>query len=510
MLFVVAAASAAAPAPPRWLSPRTLSSAGADAVIPDVAVDPKGNAIVVWAQSKQSSWTVESVERPPGGPWEGPRVLSKAASQVASPQLAVAGTRVAAVWDRFDGKNLIVQAASRDPATRVWSSPVALSTSGRDAQTPRVAVNSRGDTVAVWASVGFQGWGIQAAFKTATGAWGPPEQLESGQVGTSAPDVTLDETGRAVAVWAATAGTGWRVHSSARSVAGTWSKAVAVSGPDATGAITPQLALEGTGDVLAVWSRAVGTVVSVESSTFSGAQGVWSAPAKPFSVQGDALAPSVAVNRRGDGVIVWTSSNSSGLAVMASIRRPGQVWGAPTPLSKAAGGPLTPHVAVDSHGDAVAVWTRSTGGVSRVQASSRLAPGVAWTAQRTLSGAGADALTPQVALDDGGDGVVAWARYDGRSFVTQGDGYDASGPALGKLTIPVSGSVGQRVTFSVTPKDVWTTIGTIRWTFGDGTAGSGRATGHVYTRAGRYTARVTVTDAFGHVTTVRRAVVIAA
>jgi PKD repeat protein len=122
---------------------------------------------------------------------------------------------------------------------------------------------------------------------------------------------------------------------------------------------------------------------------------------------------------------------------------------------------------------------------------------------------GADALTPQVALGAEGDGVVAWARYDGRTFVIQAVGYDNSGPALGKVAIPASGSVGRRLVFTVAPKDVWTTIGAIRWTFGDGTAGSGRATGHVYTRPGRYTARVTVADAFSHVTTVRRTVTIA-
>jgi hypothetical protein len=314
-----------------------------------------------------------------------------------------------------------------------------------------------------------------------------------------------------VAVWAATAsGTGWRVHASTRAANGTWSAPVAVSEPDATGAIAPQVALEGTGDVLAVWSRAVGTTTVIESSTFSAAQGTWSPPTKPFTVQGDALAPSVAVNKRGDGVIVWTSSDSSGLAVMASIRRPGKAWGPPTALTKAAGGALTPHVAIDAHGDAVAVWTRTSRGVSRVQASSRTAAGVVWTAPRTLSGAGADALTPQVALDDSGDGVVAWARYDTKSFVIQGNGYDESGPALSSISIPVTGTAGRRMVFSVTPKDVWTTIGPIRWSFGDGTSASSRATSHVYARPGRYTATVTVTDAFGHVTTVRRVVTIAA
>jgi len=197
---------------PRWLPPRDLSAKGADSVIPDVSVDSRGTAIVVWAQARDSSWTIEEVERPPGGPWTAPRALSVPADHVASPQLAIGGGNVVVVWNRYDGKNLIVQAASRDAKTRAWSAPTSLSTPGRDAQAPRIAVNSRGDAVAVWASVGLNGWTIQAASRTAGGAWQSAVPLDSPQAGTTAPDVVVDDTERAVAVWAATAGGGWRVQ----------------------------------------------------------------------------------------------------------------------------------------------------------------------------------------------------------------------------------------------------------------------------------------------------------
>jgi hypothetical protein len=508
--LAVAGVAAAAPSPPRWLTPRDLSGRGADAVIPDIAVDSKGDAIVVWAQARGSNWTVESVERPPGGPWSAPRALSQPANHVASPQLAIAGDSVVAVWDRYDGKNLIVQAATRDPRTHAWSAPTSLSPSGRDAQAPRIAVNAHGDAVAVWASVGLTGWTIQGAYRPAGDVWQASVPPLSPEAGTAAPDVVIDGDGQAVAVWAATSGSGWRVQSSTRSADGTWSRVTAVSGLDATGSITPQLALEGTGDVLAVWSRTIGTKNVVESATLDHAKRVWTAAAQPFPVVDDALAPSVVVDRRGDGVIVWTSSDPTGLSVLASYRRAGKTWSRPQPVSGTASGSLSPRVAVNARGDALAVWTQSTGGFSRVQAASFSAGGSTWSAARVLSRMGADALTPQVMLDDGGDGAVAWSRYNGQSFVIQGEGYDGSGPALSKLAIPAVGKVGRRLVFRVAPRDVWTTVSTIRWSFGDGTAGSGRATGHAYTRAGTYAARVTAVDAFGHATSVRRVIRIAA
>jgi PKD domain-containing protein len=505
---VVGVVASAATAPPGWLTPRDLSEKGADAVIPDVAFDPKGNAVVVWAQAKESSWTIDAVERPPGGPWGAPRALSQPAGHVASPQIAVAGDSVAAVWDWFDGKNLIVQSAARDARTHAWTAPRSLSLAGRDAQSPAIAVDARGDAVAVWASVSLSGWTVLAAYRPAGGAWQAAVPLQPPQAGTGASDVVIDSAGRVVTVWAATAGSGWRVQTACRATDGTWSKASALSGPDATGSIAPQLVLEGTNDAVAVWSRSTAKGSVIEAATTTTGMCAWSQAAQPFTVTHDAIAPSLAVNKRGDGVIVWTSSEPAGLSLMASYRRPGKPWVTPTSLSATGSGALSPHVALDGRGNALAVWTQTQSGFSRVYAAS-LAAGV-WSAPRVLSKAGADAVTPRVALDDSGDGAVAWSRYDGASFVVQGDGYDRSGPSLKKLSIPATGTVGRRLTFSVTAKDVWTTVGPIRWSFGDGSASSARAARHVYARPGRYTARLTVADAFGHVTSIRRVVKIRA
>jgi hypothetical protein len=171
---------------------------------------------------------------------------------------------------------------------------------------------------------------------------------------------------------------------------------------------------------------------------------------------------------------------------------------------------VAPRVALDARGDVLAVWTRVIDRKSRVRTARLAAGSSVWSAPQTLSRPGSDALTPQVAVDGAGDGAVVWTRFDGKSFIVQGEGYDGSGPVLDGLSIPAAGIAGKKVVFAVTPKDVWTSVRTIRWSFGDGSAGSGRLTGHVYKRPGRYQATVTATDGFGHVTSVRRFVTIAA
>jgi hypothetical protein len=217
------------------------------------------------------------------------------------------------------------------------------------------------------------------------------------------------------------------------------------------------------------------------------------------------------VNKRGDGILVWTSSDpKSGLSVVASFRPAGKSWGKPVVLVPSATGAPAPQPAIDGKGNALVVWARTISGVSRVQGTYRAVAGNVWAVRRSLSKVGADSVTPQVALDADGDGAVAWARVAGQAFVIQGDGYDATGPVLNKLLIPANGAAGKKVVFGVTPIDVWSALRTIRWSFGDGSTGSGRLTGHVYKRPGRYAVTVTATDSFGHARSVKRWVQVSA
>ena len=340
---------------------------------------------------------VQSAYRPVGGPWGAPLALSTPAGRVAAPQVAAAGRTVVATWVRYDGKDLITQVADRDSKTGAWSTPRSLSPTGRDAQVPEIAVDAHGDTVVVWTDVGSTNWTIKAAYRDAGGTWGETSVLEGPELGTSVPAVVIDSAGSPTAVWAASSGTGWAVHSSSRTSSGAWSKPVVVSGLDATGSIAPQLALAGNGDVTAVWSRAVAATTLLEWATRSASAGTWSTPKELFP-GATGVEPQIAANARGDGVILWTDSGATGFVLKASARRPGKAWGKATVLASAASGILSPRIAVDGEGGGVAVWSHPTGGATRVEATSLRAGTTRWAAARDLSSPLGDAVTPQVAV----------------------------------------------------------------------------------------------------------------
>jgi hypothetical protein len=475
-----------------------------------VAVDANGDVFVVWAQAVGESWTVQEVERPVGGSWSRPRSLSDTVGHVGTPEVAAAGKIAVASWERYDGKNLIAQASVRDPAGG-WSAPVSLSAPGHDALVPQVAVDARGDAAVVWASLGLFGWTVEGAYRPAGQEWQLGAVLSPPGQGTAAPDVAFDAAGNAVAAWAATDGKGWQVQAAYRPSAGTWGPTATLSARDATGSLEPRVVTERNGDVLAVWSRTADSTAIVEAATRTAATGTWSKPRRLSAAGQTALDPKVAVDARGYGVVVWTASTAGGLEVGAVSRLPGKDWRKPTAVTRAASGPLSPAVALDERGDALAVWSHAAGTGSQIQASYLPAGAASWSAARSISDPGADAITPQVGLDPEGDGAVVWARFDGANFVIQCSGYDVDGPSLDRLVVPGRGVVHRKVVFSVAPKDAWSTVRSIRWTFGDGsTAAAGRVAGHVYTRAGTFTVQVSATDAFGHVTTARRRIAIAA
>ncbi|HEV7806075.1 MAG TPA: PKD domain-containing protein [Solirubrobacteraceae bacterium] len=127
-----------------------LSAAGHDGIDPCVAVDAAGNAVAVWTRFDGASRVVQVATRPPGRGFGAARDLSLTGREARVPQLAVnpAGDAVVA-WQRSAGTSTIVQAtfaragAGFAPATD-------LSLAGRDAIAPQVGIDADGDAVVGW------------------------------------------------------------------------------------------------------------------------------------------------------------------------------------------------------------------------------------------------------------------------------------------------------------------------------------------------------------------------
>ena len=85
-----------------------------------------------------------------------------------------------------------------------------------------------------------------------------------------------------------------------------------------------------------------------------------------------------------------------------------------------------PQVAVDNDGDAVFTWERFDGADQRVQAQARSAAGTL-SAVQDLSDPGQNAFDPQVAVDADGDAVFTWVRSDGANNLVEARTRSAAG-----------------------------------------------------------------------------------
>ncbi len=453
--------AASAGAAPAWLPALDLSAAGHFAQSPQVGVDPQGNAIAVWTRFNGTNYIVQGAVRQAGsGVWQAPVDLSVAGQSAVGPQVAVdpQGNAVA-VWIRFSGTHEVVQSAVRPAANGVWQAPVDVSVTGADAATPQVGVDPQGNAVAVWARSNGPNFIVQGAVRPAgSGVWQIPVDLS------------------------------------------------AVGG----NALSPQVAVDPQGNAVAVWERLIGTHVLVQGAVRPAADGLWQASVDLSAAGQDGRGARVALDPQGNAVAVWHRSNGANAIVQGAVRTAGSgVWQTPVDLSAAGGDAQEPGVSLDPQGNAVAVWRRYNGTNDIVQGAVRAAASGAWQAPVDLSAAGLSAFGPQVALDPQGNAVAVWYRNIGANTIVQGAGYDAAGPLLRALSIPSSGVAGQPLSFSVSPLDVWSALGSTSWGFGDGTSATGLGVTHAFAGAGGYHLTLTTADVLGNATSTVATVTIA-
>lgn len=447
-LALMATLASQAIAAPSWLAPRTLSPDGYLATSARVAIDAAGTATAVWQELKigASSSTVRWSSRPVGGEWQPVQTLASVGSDGGSAEIAAdaAGNALAA-WIDGTGPSPLLKTAFR-PAAGSWQLPQTVDTGA--ATSPHVAVDALGNAVAVWE----RGGGIRAAARSASlGAWSSPQDLSVPMPDHTAgsPDVAIDPAGDAVALWNLRSSDEQLVQASVRPAAGgPWQASQDLS-PHNYSAIDPRVSIDASGIALAVWSekqQATGAPRVIRAASRP-TGGPWQSAETISRSAAAALTPQVAIEPTGQAVAVWSTSDAGNTAFEYADRSPAGVWGAPGSILRGAQATFG-ELVVNPVGDAVATWSRSDGANPGMQAANRTAGG-AWGASQTLSAAGQDATADDAAIDDAGNAVAIWQGSAGGSGVAvqaaaYGAGSDASSTIATTPPPPGTGPVAPR------------------------------------------------------------------
>jgi hypothetical protein len=193
---------AAAQAGIQWRTPQTVSGAGAFS--PRVAVSAQGTAIALWIGPDGANRAQVSV-RPSGGDFGPAQAISNPGDNILHPEIAMDPQGDAVVVWAVDVPNPgfdRVQASYRPAGDATsFGSPETLSADGGNGFDPDISMDDQGNAQVIWA----RGRVVQSSFRPAGGySFGPPATISS-SIGTLVqgyePQIAAESNGNAVAVW---------------------------------------------------------------------------------------------------------------------------------------------------------------------------------------------------------------------------------------------------------------------------------------------------------------------
>jgi hypothetical protein len=408
----------------------TNSSGGAR-----MAVNASGTAVVAWIQDTagQSSVWVNRYNANTGA-WGTPTLIENDNSHAAgSLEVAVdANGNAVVVWtfintNPTEDLNMRLMANRFSVASGTWNTvPVQIEseTNGMPIQHSLIA-SGTDRIIAAWTiNYSFFG-GSFSAVRTAThnfstdswSAAGPLAPCGGLTYSDGGVSLVSNATGNTMAVWSRTTGQMSSQYSSAN---GTWSAPISIP---TNGAIfsAPSAAIDANGNALAMWSQTDSGISNVYASRYSAASAQWNAPTLLETETGTALAPKVAMDSAGNAIAIWQQQFGSNRYDIVANRYSvvSDSWAAATLIETANIGTAdSARIAVDNSGNALAAWSYFDGTQTSIMANRYLSQSNTWgTAEFLESDNNGAAHGVSLAVDSAGDGLAVWAQVEGLQYV---------------------------------------------------------------------------------------------
>ena len=190
-----------------WESARHIGSDDqSEARMPDVAMDPDGNAIVVWEQSDDVRVSIWANRFTRVGGWDDAEPIeTNDDGDATNPRLGMdANGHAITVWNQFNGTTVDVWSNHYTPGNDWGTAELIERNDDGDALRPRVAVSASGDAVAVWPQFDGFRYDLWANAYSPSKGWRTAELVDPSDQGLGQPlsaEVAIDPDGNAVAVW---------------------------------------------------------------------------------------------------------------------------------------------------------------------------------------------------------------------------------------------------------------------------------------------------------------------
>lgn len=324
-----------------------------------------------------------------------------------------------AVWRQHDGSNYKIWANRYNSAGNTWDSPTVIEgAEAGDALDAHIAVDDSNNAVAIWRQYDGTRFDIYSNRYSAAGnSWGAATLIESGDGEGLDPKLAVDGSGNAVAVWYQNDGDQLSIYANRYSMArNSWSSAELIELQTQGPAFFPEVAVDTEGNALVVWYQSDGVQTDIWANRYDVETGSWQdAELLDEGRAGNATSPKLATDAQGNAVCVWLQREGEVEDVWAAqYDAITQTWGAGTVIEGEANTAGPPNIAVDDSGNAIAVWHQSDGIRDNIWASRYNALMDSWTPAELIEGLDVGgAASPRVGVDANGNAVVVWVQFDG-------------------------------------------------------------------------------------------------
>ena len=378
--------------PPGWTSERVsnLRDTSIGVAIPAVALTSQNVGFVAWTERAVGcvkTW----VNRNAAGTWGTPTEIGVEQAFFSLNVAANASGNAVLVWMETAaspgscGGTILtpgIYASRYIAASNTWTAPVRIATNPSDSAV--VVIDAAGRATAVWVQ------GPATLIPTLSWSrfdgtsWSAPRALTDGTRGVGGPVIAQDGSGNILALWVqmtnlpdGSPGGGpildniWFARFTAAS--GTWSAPVKIGSPDLAGsdqASSPRIAVNASGNAVAVWNETRSSVGSIVSARFS--SGAWTSPVPIETNTTQADRPEVAIDLNGNAQAVWTQkidaaqANDSGYT--ARFNATTGTWGTPQLFEQSTEAVFAPLVGMDDTGRALIAWQQTNAGTGPIHA----------------------------------------------------------------------------------------------------------------------------------------------
>jgi hypothetical protein len=381
------------------------------AASPQIAVDASGNAMAVWYQHDGTRSNIMANRYVPGSGWTGAELVENENSIYAgNPQMAIDGNGNAlAVWHH--GTDIY---ANRYVVGSGWGTEELIESGTGPANFPQIAADSSGNAMAVWKQWDGSEWNMMANRYVAGSGWGTEESIESSAGEADSPAIAFDASGNAMAIWRQRDGTRYDLWAN-RYVAGSgWGTAELIENSDAGDVDALSLAVDANSNGMAVWNQNDGTIGRIFANRYLAGSG-WSTfeIIDGASMNGTAR-QQVAMDGSGNALAVWMEYDGTRWNIMASRYVVGSGWGTPELIeNNNTSYAVAPQIAVQSNGNALAVWKHHDGTRYSTWAN-RYLVGSGWGTPELLeSDNTGDTGDPQIGVYGNGSVMAVWQQSDG-------------------------------------------------------------------------------------------------